>query len=93
MKKMRYVAIVVAVLFLATGCAGMSETEKRTGTGAAAGAAAGAVVGSMTGSWVWGAAIGAASGAAGGYIYDQQVKSKEKAYKDGYDAGKKSEAK
>lgn len=93
MKKMRLVAIVIAVLFLVTGCASMSETEKRTGTGAAAGAAAGAVIGSMTGSWAWGAAAGAAAGAAGGYIYDQQVKSKEKAYKDGYDAGKKSSTK
>jgi hypothetical protein len=47
----------------------------------------------MTGSWAWGAAAGAAAGAAGGYIYDQQVKSKDKAYKDGYEAGKKSTAK
>ncbi len=32
-------------------------------------------------------------GAAGGYIYDQTVKSKDKAYKDGYEAGKKSATK
>jgi hypothetical protein len=31
--------------------------------------------------------------AAGGYIFDQQVKSKEKACKDGYQDGKKSTAK
>ena len=55
--------------------------------------AAGAVVGSITGSWAWGAAIGAASDAAGGYIFDQHVKSKEKACKGGYQAGKQGTAK
>ena len=93
MKAMRVIAILTAILFLAAGCAGMSETQQRTGTGAAAGAAAGAAIGSLTGSWGWGAAVGAAAGAAGGYIYDQTVKSKDKAYKDGYEAGKKSTAK
>ena len=88
MRTMKIIAILMAVLFIATGCAGMSETEKRTGTGAATGAAVGAAVGSLSGSWGWGAAVGAAAGAAGGYIYDQTVKSKDKAYQDGYQAGK-----
>ncbi len=37
-----------------------------------------------------GAAIGAGAGLLGGYIYDQHEKSKESAYKKGYEAGKKS---
>ncbi len=90
MKAIKIIALLAAAIFLVTGCAGMSETEKRTGTGAATGAAVGAAVGSLYGSWGWGAAVGAAAGAAGGYIYDQTVKSKDKAYKDGYEAGKKS---
>jgi osmotically inducible lipoprotein OsmB len=93
MKTLKIIALLAAVIFLVTGCAGMSETEKRTGTGAAAGAAAGAAIGSLYGSWGWGAAIGTAAGAAGGYLYDQTVKSKDKAYKEGYEAGKKSTAK
>lgn len=90
MKIMNIIALLTAVLFLAAGCAGLSDTQQRTGTGAAAGAAAGAAVGSLTGSWGWGAAIGAAAGATGGYLYDQHVKSKDKAYKEGYEAGKTS---
>jgi len=46
------------------GCAGMSETEQRTLSGAAIGTAAGVAVGAITGQWAW-AAGGAAIGAAG----------------------------
>lgn len=93
MKIMKIIALLLAATFLFVGCAGMSDTQQRTGTGAATGAAVGAAVGSLYGSWGWGAAVGAAAGAAGGYIYDQTVKSKDKAYKDGYEAGKKSTSK
>ena len=93
MKAMKIIALLVAAIFLVTGCAGLSDTQQRTGTGAAAGAAVGAAVGSLYGSAGWGAAIGAAAGGAGGYIYDQTVKNKDKAYKDGYQAGKQSTAK
>jgi uncharacterized membrane protein len=90
MKTMKIIALLTAAIFLVAGCAGLSDTQQRTGTGAAAGAAAGAAIGSFYGSAGAGAAIGAAVGGAGGYVYDQHVKSKDKAYKDGYDAGKKS---
>jgi osmotically inducible lipoprotein OsmB len=93
MKNMAIVAILLAGIFLFVGCSGMSDTTKRTGTGAAAGAAAGAAIGSFYGSAGAGAAIGAAVGGAGGYIYDQHVKSKDKAYQDGYQAGKETPAK
>jgi uncharacterized membrane protein len=90
MKIMKIIVLLTAAIFLVAGCAGLSDTQQRTGTGAAAGAAAGAAIGSFYGSAGAGAAIGAAVGGAGGYVYDQHVKSKDKAYKDGYDAGKKS---
>jgi uncharacterized membrane protein len=90
MKTMKIIVLLTAAIFLVAGCAGLSDTQQRTGTGAAAGAAAGAAIGSFYGSAGAGAAIGAAVGGAGGYVYDQHVKSKDKAYKDGYDAGKKS---
>jgi uncharacterized membrane protein len=93
MKKMKFIALLTATIFLVAGCAGLSDTQQRTGTGAAAGAAAGAAIGSFYGSAGAGAAIGAAVGGAGGYIYDQHVKSKDKAYKDGYQAGKQSTTK
>ncbi len=93
MKAMKIIALLTISVFLVAGCAGLTDTQQRTGTGAAAGAAVGAAVGSLYGSAGWGAAIGAAAGGAGGYIYDQTVKSKDKAYKDGYEAGKKSSAK
>ena len=53
------------------GCAGMSDTQQRTLSGAAMGAAAGALIGGNT----KGALIGAGVGAASGYIYDQHKKS------------------
>jgi uncharacterized membrane protein len=55
------------------GCAGMSDTQQRTVSGAAIGAAAGAVVGGDTST----ALIGAGVGAASGYIYDQHKKKSE----------------
>ena len=69
------------------GCAGMSDTQQRTLSGAAIGTATGAVVGAATGKWGW-ALGGAAAGAAGGYIYDQQKKKEQRAYEQGVQDGK-----
>jgi hypothetical protein len=80
MKKISLVVILVIGVAL-SGCAGMSDTEKRTLGGGAIGAGTGALIGAMAGEAGWGAAIGAAAGLAGGYIYDQNEKSKEAAYK------------
>ncbi len=78
------------------GCSGMSDTERRVGTGAGIGAASGAVVGSMTGSWAWGAVGGAAVGAGGGYLYDKHKKNEEKeqdaAYQKGQQAGQSQQS-
>jgi osmotically inducible lipoprotein OsmB len=68
-----------------TACADMSDTERRTATGAALGAAAGGLI---TGDWGW-AAGGAAIGAASGYLYDQNKKSQERKQRDAYEQGVK----
>lgn len=56
-------------------CANMSDTERRTATGATAGAAVGALIGAGSANAGKGALIGAGVGALGGYLYDQHEKS------------------
>lgn len=80
--------ILLAAALTLSGCAGMSDTERRTLTGTGVGAAGGALIGSFSGNAGTGALIGAGVGAAGGYLYDQNEKSKEAAYQQGYRAGK-----
>ncbi len=60
-------------------CANMSDTQRRTATGAAIG---GVAAGALTGEWGW-AAAGAAAGAAGGYLYDKHKKAEGEAYRQG----------
>jgi uncharacterized protein HemX len=62
----RVATLLVLIPVFSAGCA-MTETQQRTGTGAAIGALGGAVLGTSRQS----AAIGAAVGAAGGYLFDQ----------------------
>ena len=63
---------VLSVVFMLTGCAGMSTTQQRVLSGGAMGAAGGAAVGAISGgSPGVGAAVGGAAGAVGGYLYDQ----------------------
>lgn len=62
----RAATLLVLIPLFSAGCA-MTETQQRTGTGAAIGALGGAVLGTSRQS----AAIGAAVGAAGGYLFDQ----------------------
>ena len=82
------VVLVISLAFL--GCAGMSDTEQRTLSGAAIGAGAGTIVGAIAGNAGWGAAIGAAAGAGTGYLHDKNVKSKEDAYRKGYAEGQQA---
>lgn len=92
-EKMKHIAIIV-ILIISTsflGCAGMTDTQQRSLSGAAMGAAAGTAVGAISGSAGWGAAIGAAAGATGGYLYDKNEKSKEAAYSRGYEEGKQGQ--
>lgn len=65
-----------AAVILATGCAdmNMTDTQRRTATGAGVGAVAGAVLGSATGgSAGTGAVVGAGVGALGTYIWSQHM--------------------
>ena len=65
---------VSAVVILATGCASMDDTQRRTATGAGVGALAGAVIGSATGRNAGtGAVLGARVGALGTYIWSQNM--------------------
>jgi uncharacterized protein HemX len=64
--------IVTMLAFLVGGCA-MTDTQKRTGGGAAIGALGGAILGGSR----EGALIGAAVGAAGGFMVDQHEKNNE----------------
>ena len=65
---------VSAVVILATGCASMDDTQRRTATGAGVGALAGAVIGSATGGNAGtGAVLGAGVGALGTYMWSQNM--------------------
>ena len=67
------VMTVVTTLALLVGGCTMSDTQKRTGGGAAIGALGGAILGGSR----EGALIGAAVGAAGGFMVDQHEKNNE----------------
>ena len=77
------VASTLAAALALAGCAGMSDTQQRVGTGAAIG---GLAVGALTGEWGW-AAAGAAAGAAGGYLVDQQSRNQQAAQQRAFDQG------
>lgn len=81
---MRTMAAVVLVLVVALGgCAQMTDTQVRAGTGTVVGAAGGAAIGAMAGNAGMGAAIGAGVGLLGGIIYDQNQKAYEQGKRDG----------
>jgi uncharacterized protein YcfJ len=70
--------LLAAAALALSGCAGMTDTQQRTLSGAGVGAAGGAVIGSFSGNAGKGALIGTAVGAVGGYAYDQNQKSKQR---------------
>ena len=73
MRKFLLVGSAAAIL-LTTGCADMSDTQRRTAMGAGAGALGGAAIGAMTGGRAGtGAVIGAGVGALGTYIWSQHM--------------------
>ncbi len=79
------VSCALAGALLLGGCASMSDTERRTATGATIG---GVAAGAVTGEWGW-AAGGAAIGAIGGYLYDQNKKADERRQREAYEQGVK----
>ncbi|MFZ5506966.1 MAG: OmpA family protein [Pseudomonadota bacterium] len=76
-------AMLTVGALVATGCANMTETQKRTtigtGVGAAAGAALGSAVGKSGGATRSGAVIGAAVGGIGTYIWSQKMEEQKRA--------------
>jgi hypothetical protein len=62
--------LIIAVLAIPAGACTMSDTQQRTGSGAALGAAAGALLGGSRASVLTGAAVGAGTG----YVVDQRAK-------------------
>ena len=83
MNRKMAIGCVIAAMLALGGCESMSDTQKRTTTGAGIG---GAAAGIVTGEWGW-AAAGAVAGAAGGYLYDQSKKNEQKAYEKGVKEG------
>ncbi len=69
MRKTISVLLLLTVVGLSSGCAGLTPQQQRALTGGAMGAAGGAALGAITGgSPAIGAVIGGAAGAAGGLI-------------------------
>ena len=72
------------VVFTATGCADMSQTQRGTATGAGVGAGLGAILGAATGGGgggrtAKGAALGAAAGAVVGNIWSRRMEQQKQA--------------
>jgi len=75
------IGAIIGTIALA-GCAGMTETQKGTATGAGIGAATGAAIGALAGGGkgaAIGAGIGAAAGAGGGYLWSQHMQEQKRA--------------
>lgn len=69
MTKLHFTVLATTFVLVLTGCAGMSETQRDTATGAGIGAATGAVIGAIAGGSrgaAIGAGVGAGLGAGGG---------------------------
>lgn len=77
----KLIILVMALVLVFGGCAGMSETQRGTAQGTAIGAGTGAIIGAIAGKGK-GAAIGAAAGAgvgaAAGYIWSQRMEEQKK---------------
>ena len=75
-------AVAAAAALSVAGCAGMSDTQQRTMSGAAIGTAVGVGVGAITGDWAW------AAGRADGFLVDQQKQREDEAYRRGVESGR-----
>ena len=82
MRKQMAVTAALASALLITGCAntgGMSDTTRRTATGAGVGALGGAAIGAIAGGHAGkGALIGAGVGALGSYIWSQNLEKQKR---------------
>jgi uncharacterized membrane protein len=85
------VAAILSLSLACAGCAGMSDTQQRTLSGAAIGTAAGGIIGAVAGNTGMGLAIGAAAGAGSGYLYGKHKETEQAAYQKGVQDGKKAQ--
>lgn len=81
---MQYLIVVGSIIgaIAIGGCAGMTETQRGTATGAGVGAAAGAAIGALAGGGkgaAIGAGVGAAAGAGGGYLWSRRMEQQKQA--------------
>ncbi len=85
---MNKIFIVAALALPIVACADMTPTQQRALTGVAAGAGVGAVFGAIGGNAGLGAAAGAGAGLAGGLLFDQSRRAQDRAFHQGYAAGR-----
>lgn len=72
--------LVLLVVSLSAGCAGLTEQQQRALTGGAVGAAGGAALGAITGGRAMiGAAVGGVAGVVGGLVIHELEKGKAQA--------------
>jgi hypothetical protein len=86
---MKKILLLAAFAFLVAACADMTPTQQRALTGTVGGAGIGAVAGAIGGNAGLGALVGAGAGLAGGLIFDQARRSQDRAFQDGYAAGRR----
>lgn len=84
----QFLPVVLATALALGGCAGMTDTQQRTLSGAAIGTAGGAAIGAIAGDAGLGALIGAGVGAGGGYLYGVSKDNQQRAYTQGYRQGR-----
>lgn len=88
MRTRHALAATLAAAVALGGCAGMTDTQQRSVTGAAGGAAGGALIGAIAGDAGVGALIGAGLGGGGGYLYGRSIENQQRAYTQGYQQGR-----
>jgi Glycine-zipper domain len=86
---MKKLLVVAALTLPVIACADMTPTQQRALTGTAAGAGVGAIIGAIGGNAGLGAGIGAGAGLAGGLLVDQSRRSQDRAFQQGYAAGRR----
>jgi hypothetical protein len=86
---MKKLLLVAALALSVIACADMTPTEQRALTGTAAGAGAGAIFGAIGGNAALGAGIGAGAGLVGGLLVDQSRRAQDRAFQQGYAAGRR----
>jgi hypothetical protein len=86
---MHKLLLLAAVALPVAACADMTPTQQRALTGTGGGAGIGAVAGAIGGNAGLGAVVGAGAGLAGGLIFDQARRSQDRAFQEGYSAGRR----